>query len=47
MFYSYSTGILVVHHDETLGRMFDGKGSIKKSTFEQLRELNLKDVEPM
>ena len=38
-------GILVVHHDETLGRMFDGKGSIKKSTFEQLRELNLKDEE--
>ena len=26
-------GILVVHHDETLGRIFDGKGSIKKSTF--------------
>ena len=25
--------------------MFDGKGSIKKSTFEQLRELNLKDEE--
>ena len=38
-------GILVVHHDETLGRMFNGKGSIKKSTFEQLRELNLKDEE--
>ena len=36
-------GILVVHHDETLGRVFDGKGSIKKMTFDQLREADLND----
>ena len=36
-------GILVVHHDETLGRVFDGKGSIKKITFDELRKADLND----
>ncbi len=36
-------GVLVVLHDETLGRIFDGKGSIKKLTFDELREANLND----
>ncbi len=38
-------GVLVVHHDETLGRIFDGKGSIKKLTFDELRDVNLKNDE--
>ena len=38
-------GILVVHHDETLGRVFDGKGYIKKLTFDQLVDSNLNNDE--
>lgn len=38
-------GVLVVHHDETVDRMFDGKGYIKKLTFEQIKELSLRDEE--
>lgn len=38
-------GVLVVHHDETVDRMFEGKGYIKKLTLEQIKELTIKDDE--
>ena len=38
-------GVLVVHHDETVNRMFEGNGFIKKLTLDQIKELDLKDEE--
>ncbi len=38
-------GVIVVHHDETVDRMFDGQGTIKKMTFDQIKDLTLKDEE--
>lgn len=38
-------GVIVVHHDETVDRMFDGQGTIKKLTFDQIKDLTLKDEE--
>ena len=45
MYKKTKDGILVVHHDETLGRVFDGKGYIKKLTFDQLVDSNLNNDE--